>query len=361
MKIGIVGLPNVGKSTLFNAFLKRQQALSANYPFATIEPNVGVVDVYDERVDKLAELSKSEKRVYANITFVDIAGIVKDAHKGEGLGNQFLSNIREVDLIMVLLRDFADENIIRRDSTNPDSDFEIIKTELILKDLESIKSQESKIKKANLSKEDEHFKNAVLKIKEKLDNGEIAKEASLTEEEQKEADKFHLLTAKPFIKVLNVAESEVAKRYTASGNGSETNNESRKGENLVVSAKIESEIATLNDEDQKIFLSEYGLTESPLNAVIKSCYEILGLRTFLTTGPKESRAWKFKEGMTAKESSGVIHTDFVENFIKAEVINYADFIKYGSKSACRDAGKLRLEGKDYLMKDGDVVEFKIGA
>lgn len=354
MKIGIVGLPNVGKSTLFNAFLKRQQALSANYPFATIEPNVGVVDVPDERVDELALISKSEKKVYANITFIDIAGIVEGAHKGEGLGNQFLANIREVDLILVLLRGFKEENIVREGSKDPDSDYQIIITELILKDIETINSQEKKIIKNPKEKEDIDFNNAVMKLKTVLEEGRLGSEANLTEDEGEIAKQFHLLTLKPMLKVINASEDEI----TTLINENETKSDSDKI--MYISAKIESELASLGEPDTKAYLSELGLVESPLNEVIKKCYKVLDLETFLTSGPKESRAWKFKKGMNAKECAGLIHTDFEKNFIKAEVIKYQDYLKYQGKAGARDSGKLRLEGKEYLMQDGDIVEFKVG-
>lgn len=346
LSVGIVGLPNVGKSTLFNAFLKRQQALSANYPFATIDPNIGVVDVPDYRIDKLAELSESEKKVYSNIMFVDIAGIVEGAHKGEGLGNQFLSNIREVDLILVLLRDFADTNIVREGSKDPESDFKIILTELILKDLETIEKQTGRLRKAT-DKKDIELKSAVEKIQTTLNSGSPATSAILTDEEIDASRSLQLLTMKPFMLVNNVSESDVSERVARG--------------DLCVSAKIESELASLDDADQKLFLEDLGLKESPLNVVIKKCYEKLGLKTFLTTGKQESRAWKFKDGMTARECAGVIHTDFSNNFIKAEVVSYDDFISNGSKLAAKNVGKLRLEGKEYLVQDGDVIEFKVNA
>lgn len=351
MKIGIVGLPNVGKSTLFNAFLGRQQALCANYPFATIEPNVGVVSVPDDRVDVLSNLSNSEKKVYATITFVDIAGLVEGANKGEGLGNQFLANIREVDLILVLLRDFNDVNIVREGSIDPKHDFEIIKTELILKDLETIEKQAIRSNKANPSKEEIIYKSTINKLKDKLINNDLAINAVLTDEEAEVAKTIHLLTSKKFIKVVNVTESDIARLV----------NSSNVGDNYYISAKIESELSVLSTEDQKLYLSELGLKEDPLNKIIRVCFEMLNLRTFLTTGKQESRAWKFNDGMNARECAGIIHTDFFDNFIKAEVISYDDYIKYKSKIACRDAGKLRLEGKEYIMKEGDVVEFKIGS
>ncbi len=350
MKIGIVGLPNVGKSTLFNAFLQRQQALSANYPFATIEPNVGVVDVPDERVDKLAELSNSTKKIYANITFVDIAGIVEGAHKGEGLGNQFLANIREVDLILVVLRDFSDENVVREGSKDPKSDYEIILTELILKDLETIQAQEKKLKKIPQTKEEKAFKSAVEKVRDYLQESLPAKDVQFSDEELEQIKTLHLLTMKPMIKLYNVDETKISTKV-----------KENTADKLYISAKIEAELAVLSEEDRKLYLGELGLDDSPLNEVIKVSYETLGLQTFLTTGPKESRAWKFKKGMNAKQCAGIIHTDFEKNFIKAEVIKYADFVLAGSKLKAKEQGKLRLEGKDYLMQDGDVVEFKVGA
>jgi ribosome-binding ATPase len=350
MKIGIVGLPNVGKSTLFNAFIKRQQALSANYPFATIDPNIGVVDVPDYRVDKLAEISKSHNKVYANITFVDIAGIVEGAHKGEGLGNQFLANIREVDLILVLLRNFSDPQIIREGSKDPDSDYNVILTELVLKDLETISAQGKRIKNNPATKEDIDFKSAYTKLLEILNKGEPAINAILSEDELIISSLFNLLTAKPVLKLLNIAEADL-ENYT----------KNELTDDLFVSAKIESELASLNKEDQIQYLQAYGLSESPLNKVIAECYQTLGLQTYLTSGEKESRAWKFKKGMNARQCSAIIHTDFEKNFIKAEVCSFDDFIKYNGKLGAKDAGRLRLEGKEYIMKDGDVVEFKIGS
>ncbi len=351
LSIGIVGLPNVGKSTLFNAFLKRQQALSANYPFATIDPNVGVVDVYDPRVDKLAEISKSEKKVYANITFIDIAGIVEGAHRGEGLGNQFLANIREVDLILVLLRAFTEENIVVEGSKDPKSDYETILTELILKDLETMEAQTKRVGRSLSTKEEIDFKNAVEKIDEKLQKGEPASSADLSDDEALVAREFHLLTSKPMMKVLNVSEKDLADAISKQADK----------DKLIVSARIESELSSLSVEDQKMYLSDLGLKESPLNTVILECFRKLDLKTYLTSGIKESRAWKFRNGMNARECAGIIHSDFEKNFIKAEITTYEDFIQYNGKSGCRDAGKLRLEGKDYIMKDGDVVEFKIGS
>jgi len=344
VKIGIVGLPNAGKSTLFNAFLKRQQALSAPYPFATIEPNIGIVDVPDERVDRLAAISHSQKKVYATIEFIDIAGIVKGAHRGEGLGNRFLAHIREVDLVLVLLRAFVDKNVSREGSVSPESDFEIIKSELVLKDLETVANWLAHSRKILKTKEGKLISPLGKKILAHLNKNLLVSRMKLNDEEMKLIKSLNLLTAKPFLKVLNVSEEEI----------------SAPTKELVVSAKIEAELANLNDEDRKLYLQELGLKESPLDKVIKKAYQTLGLATFLTTGEKESRAWKFRQGMTAPQCAGVIHSDFFKNFIVAEVVTYDDFVNLGSKQKAREAGKLRLEGKDYIMDDGDVVEFRVG-
>ena len=349
MKIGIVGLPNVGKSTLFNALLRRQQALSANYPFATIEPNIGVVDVIDNRLDHLSSLSRSKSTVYANITFVDIAGIVKGASEGLGLGNRFLANIREVDLILVVLRDFEDENIIKEGSINPLSDFEVIMIELILKDLETINNQAMKIKKVNSSKEERLFEVVVAKIGETLNKSLPANKTLLNKEEAEIAKNFHLLTLKPILKIYNVSEQEIADRAAE-----------YVGEyDMAVSAKIESDISVLNKEDQVVFLKELGLKESPLNNIIRRSYDIVGYKTFFTTGEKESRAWKYIEGSSALECAGIIHTDFIKSFVKAEIIKYDDFITYKSKLSCKENGRLRIEGKEYVVQEGDIIEFRL--
>lgn len=344
VKIGIVGLPNAGKSTLFNAFLRRQQALSAPYPFATIEPNIGIVDVPDDRVDQLAKLSHSQKKVYANIEFVDIAGLVKGAHRGEGLGNRFLAHIREVDLIIVLLRAFEDENVSREGSVSPENDLAIIKSELVLKDLETVTNWLAHNKKNLRTKEGKRISLLGEKILTRLNKNLLVTQIKLDDEEKELIKSLNLLTAKPFLEVLNVSEREISKP----------------NQSLVVSAKIEAELASLSDKDKKLYLQELGLQESPLDKVIKKSYQTLRLATFLTTGEKESRAWKFRQGMTAPQCAGVIHSDFLKNFIVAEVINYDDFINLGSKQKAKEAGRLRLEGKGYLMQDGDVVEFRVG-
>ncbi|PIS22874.1 redox-regulated ATPase YchF [candidate division WWE3 bacterium CG08_land_8_20_14_0_20_40_13] len=352
LSVGIVGLPNVGKSTLFNAILKRQVAYVANYPFATIEPNVGVVEVPDFRVDKLSELSKSEKKVYSTITFIDIAGLVKGASTGAGLGNKFLSHIREVDLIMLLLRDFEDSEIIREGSTNPESDAEVLLTELKLKDLDTL----SKSEKGGSAPQG-HCPDVLKKATEILDNGQLLSEALWTKEELEILSQFSPLTIKPILKVHNVSEKNLNWATAPACTGRPVG---QCPDPMKVSAKIEFELASLSEEDQGQYLIDLGLVESPLNAVIKRAYEMLNLRTFLTTGVKESRAWKFVEGWDAQKCAGVIHSDFERLFIAGDVIPYEKFIEAGSLVTAKDKGWVRLEGKEYIMKDGDVVEFRVG-
>ncbi len=365
LKVGIIGLPNVGKSTLFNAVLKREQALSANYPFATIEPNTGVVEVIDKRLNKLAELIKKEKGVtppivYPVIEFVDIAGLVKGANKGEGLGNKFLANIREVDMIIQVVRDFEDINIIREHSTNPQEDIEVINTELILKDIESI---EKKIKEIGANQKRAQEKEIYKKYLELLEKGEYAikynplKNSSKTPIKKEEYKNFikplFLLTDKPLIYVFNV-DNPSDKKYK--------NIQKYKNTPVIyINAKLESEISSLDEQDQKAYLKDLGIKESGLDKIIKESYNLLGLITFFTAGEKEVRGWEIKKGATAVKAAGKIHSDFEKNFIKAEVIAYKDYIKYGSKIKAKNNGKLRLEGKDYTVKDADVIEFKIGA
>lgn len=344
LRVGIVGLPNVGKSTLFNALLKRQQALVANYPFATIEPNVGVVDVPDKRLAVLADLSRSGKIVPATVEFVDIAGLVAGASSGAGLGNKFLTHIREVDVILQVIRDFADTEIVKEGSVNPGNDYEVIKTELVLKDLETItKVRETKEIKM---KEAEKKRGVVEKLWEGL-NKNIPARSVLVEEELVLVKDLCLLTAKPEIKVLNVSETDERLK---------TN-----GDDLVISAKIESEIAGLSEDDAKIFMAEMGLSESGLNRLIRVAYKTLGLISFLTTGEMETRAWTIHEGTKAPEAAGVIHTDFQKKFIKAKVCDYSDFVENSGWKVAGEKGRVRMEGKEYVMRDGDVVEFMIGS
>jgi len=354
LKIGIVGLPNVGKSTLFNAVLKKQQALSANYPFATIEPNIGIAEIVDDRVDQLAKLSSSVKKTYSTVELVDIAGLVKGAHKGEGLGNQFLANIREVDLILIVLRGFTDSNIVVEGSKSPDQDFEVITTELLLKDLETVtKVLESRKKSRVESPELTALEKVVAGIEKSL----LIKDIKFSEKEREVVDQFQFLTDKPILRVLNVDEDKLSLHQHLGGVGDNT---SGVLEGLMVSAKLESELSVLNQQDQELFLEELGLKESPLNRIVRHAYKTLGLISFLTTGKDESRAWAIKKGSVAPKAAGVIHTDFENKFIKAKVVDFNEFIQLGGWLQAKETGKLRLEGKEYIVKDGDVIEFMIG-
>lgn len=362
LKCGIVGLPNVGKSTLFNC-LSNAKAQSANFPFCTIEPNVGVITVPDERLNKLAELCHPERIVPTTVEIVDIAGLVKGASKGEGLGNKFLANIRETDAILHVLRCFDDANVVHVDgSVDPVRDKEIIDAELQLKDLETVESRLQKVQKQAQSGGDKQAKLACevfMKYKEALEQGKSARTVQFeTKDEQLIARDLFLLTAKPVMYVCNVDEGSAisgnkyveAVREAVKEEGAEV---------LVVAAKIESEIAELETyEERQMFLSEIGLEESGVNRLIKAAYHLLNLKTFLTAGSDEVRAWTFREGYKAPQCAGVIHTDFERGFIRAEVIKYDDFVTLGSESACRDAGKLSVEGKDYLVQDGDIMHFR---
>lgn len=353
LKIGIVGLPNVGKSTLFNALTKSSQAEASNYPFCTIDPNVGIITVPDERLDKLAGLVKPEKVTPTAIEFVDIAGLVKDAHKGEGLGNQFLSHIREVDLILQVVRFFEDSDIQHTDEKiDPLRDLEIINLELILADLNTIKNALEKIEpKVNAGEKEFSEKFEVLKkIQKELENSKMVNQMNLGKESIRTIRELSLLTAKPFLYIANLAEDQLPK------DGKLT----KKGIDFIpISAKVEAEVNSLNEKEQKEYLESIGLKESGLNQVIKKGYQTLGLVTFFTAGPKEARAWTIKKGTKAPQAAGVIHTDFEKGFIKAEVISYADFVTAGSELKAKEAGKMRIEGKDYVVQDGDVILFKV--
>lgn len=362
LQCGIVGLPNVGKSTLFNC-LSNAKAQSANFPFCTIEPNVGVITVPDERLIKLGELCHPERGVIpTTVEIVDIAGLVKGASKGEGLGNKFLANIRETDAIIHVLRCFDDENVVHVDGTvDPIRDKEIIDAELQLKDLETVESRIQKTEKQAKAGGDKQAKLALevlLKYKEALSEGRNARSVELANREEEQAAKdMFLLTNKPVLYVCNVDEGSAV-----SGNAYvERVREAVKGENaqvLVVAAKIESEIAELETyEERQMFLDEIGLKESGVNRLIKAAYALLDLRTFLTAGSDEVRAWTFRAGNKAPQCAGVIHTDFERGFIRAEVIKYEDFIALGGEAACRAAGKLATEGKDYVVQDGDIMHF----
>lgn len=334
LAVGIVGLPNVGKSTLFNALLKKQQAYAANFPFATIEPNIGIVPVPDNRLDLLVEVIKSSEGVLppknpATIEFVDIAGLVAGAHKGEGLGNKFLAHIREVDAIVHVVRGFKDPDIVRAGSVDMKSDLETIKLELDLADMET--EEKSKGKKQN---------------------------AKVSANSQDDISR-NLFRNKPYLVVLNVDEEDLQNAQVLENNFAETIGVSP-DQIVAVCAKTEAELANLGDHDAKLYLQDLGVEESGLERLIKKAFATLGLITFLTAGVKEVRAWTIPSGINAQNSAGVIHTDFIKKFIKAEVVEFNDFNKYGGWRGSREKGKARFEGKEYIMKDGDVVEFKIG-
>lgn len=358
LSIGIVGLPNVGKSTLFNALLKKQTAFVANYPFATIEPNIGIVPVPDDRLLKLSEIIASEINpsaslrispppvVSATVRFVDIAGLVKGAAEGEGLGNKFLSHIREVDAIFQVVRYFKTSDVHHvSGAPNPESDLQIINTELILTDIQTLEKQIGPKKIA--TKEELVRWEGVKKLKEGLNKGIFAKDVNLSDEEKLQTRELQLLTSKPMFIVANVDEEDLKKEFN--------------GNTVAISAKIESELAQLTEDEQKDYLSELGLKESGLERIIKKGYEILNLISFLTAGEKEVRAWTIRRGDTALMASGAIHTDFMKKFIKAEVVSFNDFVENSGWKKARELGKTRFEGKTYVVKDGDVIEFKIGS
>jgi GTP-binding protein YchF len=360
-RCGIVGLPNVGKSTLFNALTETQAAQAANYPFCTIEPNVGQVAVPDERLDKIAAIAKSAKILPTQLAFVDIAGLVKGASQGEGLGNQFLGNIREVDAIVHVLRCFEDDDIQHvANKVDPLADAEVVETELLLADLESLEKRVPAAAKRATSG-DKEAKLMASVLGQALELLKEGKPARLTEpKDEEEARVFQqaqLLTAKPVLYVCNVAEEDAA-----SGNAlSELVFAKAKAEGaeaVVVSAAIEAELVTMPPEDRTEFLAELGLEESGLSRVIRAGYKLLGLQTFFTAGPKETRAWTFPTGAKAPQAAGEIHTDFERGFIRAETIAYDDYLALGGESGAREAGKLRQEGKEYLVQDGDVLLFK---
>jgi len=358
---GIVGLPNVGKSTLFNAITKAG-AEAANYPFCTIDPNVGIVEVPDERLSILTQFVKPKKTIPTAFEFTDIAGIVKGASKGEGLGNQFLSHIRQVDAICHVVRCFEDENITHvSGQIDPIDDIETINLELILADLDSVTKRYERVEKMARQKDKEAVQEYELVkiLKDNLENDIPVRAIEFTKEQSKLVKQLHLLTEKPVLYVANVSEEEIAEAH---------NNEyvqkvqeySKKedADVVIISAKIEEEIAQLDEEEKEMFLEELGIKESGLDQLIKAAYDLLGFATYFTAGVEEVRAWTFKKGMKAPEAAGIIHTDFEHGFIRAETVSYEDLVEAGSMAQARENGRVRLEGKDYIVQDGDVMHFR---
>ncbi|MBV7408706.1 redox-regulated ATPase YchF [Maritimibacter sp. DP1N21-5] len=362
-RMGIVGLPNVGKSTLFNALTKTAAAQAANFPFCTIEPNVGEVAVPDARLDKLAAIAKSQNIIPTRMTFVDIAGLVKGASKGEGLGNQFLANIREVDAIAHVLRCFEDKDVTHvEDRVDPVADAETIETELMLADLESIEKRLVNIvrKVRGGDKEAVQQERLMQAAKVALENGQPARTVDVAEDDKKAWRMLQLLTSKPILYVCNVGEDEAATGNAHSEAVARMAKE-QGAASVVISAKIEEEISQLDREEQEMFLGELGLDEAGLDRLIRAGYDLLHLQTYFTVGPKEARAWTIKTGTSAPQAAGVIHGDFERGFIRAETIAYDDFVALGGEAGARDAGKLRAEGKGYIVKDGDVLHFLFNA
>lgn len=357
---GIVGLPNVGKSTLFNAITKAG-ALAANYPFATIDPNIGIVEVPDSRLNKLTEMVQPKKTIPTTFEFTDIAGIVKGASKGEGLGNKFLSHIREVDAICQVVRAFDDDNVTHVSGrVDPVDDIEVINMELVLADLESVEKRLPKAEKMAKQKDKDAVNEAriLARIKEALEEGNPVRSLEFNDEDQKFVNQAQLLTSKEMLYIANVGEDEIGDEDNEKVKLIREYASKEDSEVIVISAKIEEEIATLEDEDREMFLEDLGIEEPGLDRLIRTTYDLLGLATYFTAGVQEVRAWTFISGMTAPQCAGIIHTDFERGFIRAEVTSYDDYVEFNGENGAKDAGKQRLEGKEYIMKDGDVVHFR---
>ncbi|GAB0174697.1 MAG: redox-regulated ATPase YchF [Candidatus Altimarinota bacterium] len=362
MQIGIVGLPNVGKSTLFNALTKSYAAEAANFPFCTIEPNVGIVNVNDDRLEKIRVVVNGAKTIPATVEFVDIAGLVEGASKGEGLGNKFLSHIRNVDAILQVVRDFNDSNVHHvNGSIDPKRDIEVINLELIFADLETLDKRigDNSKKARSGDKEAKSREDIYNRLKSHLEEGKIASLLEMTDEEKSAIADLHLLTNKPFIYAVNVAEDRV--NTSESELRSITGITDKKIPVLPVSAKIEMDMLEFSDEEKKEFLSEMGIEFNPMDQIIRTCYDLLGLQYYFTAGEIEVRAWTIHKGWTAPEAAGVIHTDFQKKFIKADTVNWQDLVENGGWTGAREKGKVRMEGKEYVVADGDVMLFKFGA